>query len=172
MGSHVGGGGGGGGAGAWASRNPKLALALLPLALVSGFLLGRWSSGSSSSTGGVARLGGAAVGKAGRVPAKGAFWLVVSVVFQQEADVATFERAFQPLVTFVADQEFNTISYAFAKSDRDPKRILIFERYASKSDYLDVHKASAPFIAFRPQLAALNAQIEGHSYYEGGLGFV
>ena len=167
MGSH------GGVAGAWASRNPKLALALLPLALVSGFLLGRWSSGSSSSTtGGLARLGGTAVGKAGRVPVKGAFWLVVSVVFQQAADVATFEKAFQPLADFVALQEFNTISYAYAKSDKDPKRILIFERYASKSDYLDVHKASAPFLAFRPQLAALNAQVGGHSYYEGGLGFV
>lgn len=169
MGSHGGGGGSSGMAAAWASRNPKLALALLPLALFSGYILGRWSTGSGPA----ARLGAvAAHGNGGRVPVKGAFWLVVSVVFQKEADVATFERAFQPLAEFVAAQELGTISYAYAKSDQDPKRVLIFERYASKSEYLDVHKASAPFLAFRPQLAALDAKIEGHSYYEGGLGFV
>lgn len=96
----------------------------------------------------------------------------MAVVFNKEADVATFEKAFTPLTEYVTKQELATISYAYAKSDSDPKRILIFERYASKSDYLEVHKASAPFLAFRPQLAALNAQIDGHSYYEGGLGFV
>jgi len=102
----------------------------------------------------------------------GAFWLVVGVIFQQEEDVATFERAFQPLADFVAKEEPGTLSYGYAKSDSDPKRILIFERYATKKDYLDVHKSSAPFLAFRPQLAALGAKIEGHSYYEGGVGFI
>lgn len=102
----------------------------------------------------------------------GAFWLAVTVVFQQEEDVATFERAFEPLAAYVATEEPATLSYGLAKSDSDPRRILIFERYASKKDYLEVHKASEPFLAFRPQLAALGADIDGHSYYEGGLGFV
>jgi quinol monooxygenase YgiN len=96
----------------------------------------------------------------------------VTIIVQNEADVATFEKAFQPLADFVAMDEPGTISYGYAQSDSDPRRILIFERYASKSAYLDVHKASKHFLTFRPQLAALNAKIEGHSYYEGGLGFV
>lgn len=102
----------------------------------------------------------------------GAFWLVVAVVFQQEEDVATFERAFKPLADYVTMKEPATLSYGYAKSDADPRRILIFERYASKNDYLDVHKVSEPFLAFRPKLAALGADIDGHSYYEGALGFI
>lgn len=107
-----------------------------------------------------------------RAPVKGAFWLVVSVVFAKEADLETFEKAFQPLATYVAEEEAGTLSFGYARSDSDPKRILIYERYATKADYLDVHKASEPFLAFRPQLAALKAKIDGHSYYEGELGFV
>lgn len=102
----------------------------------------------------------------------GAFWLVVAVTFNQEADVATFEKAFKPLAEYVTKAETSTLSYGFAKSDSDPKRILIFERYATKQAYLDVHKTSEAFLAFRPQLSALNAKIDGHSYYEGGLGFI
>lgn len=155
---------------ALATRNPLPVL--IPIA-VGAFLLGRWSSSAprGAATAATARLGAAAAGKA-RAPAKGAFWLVVAVVFQQERDVVTFEKAFQPLADYVQSQELGTLSYAYAQSDSDPKRILIFERYATKADYLDVHKVSEPFLAFRPQLAALNAKIEGHSYIEGGLGFV
>lgn len=156
---------------ALATRNPLLVL-LVPIA-AGAFLLGRWSSSAPRGTASaaLARLGAAAAGKA-RAPAKGAFWLVVAVVFQQERDVVTFEKAFQPLAEFVSQKELGTLSYAYAMSDSDPKRVLIFERYATKADYLDIHKKSEPFLAFRPHLAALNAKIEGHSYIEGGLGFV
>ena len=43
---------------------------------------------------------------------------------------------------------------------------MVFEKYADKDHaYLDVHKSSAPFLAFRPQLAALEPEITGESYF-------
>lgn len=84
----------------------------------------------------------------------------------------TFEKAFTPLAAYVTEKEPHTVSYAYARSDKDPKKIMIYERYRDKEAYLDIHKHSEPFLKFRPQLQELDATIEGESYLESNLGFV
>jgi quinol monooxygenase YgiN len=52
-------------------------------------------------------------------------------------------------------------------SEKDPLCATIFERYADKETaFLEVHRGSDRFKAFRPALAALEPEIDGHSYYE------
>lgn len=106
-------------------------------------------------------------------PSKGAFWLVVQVTFRRSKDVETFKTSFAPLAALVKENEGGTLSYGLAVSDKDPRMVLIFERYTDKDDaYLRVHRSSEPFQVFRPQLAALKANISGESYIESDLGFV
>lgn len=107
------------------------------------------------------------------LPTLGAFWLVVQVTFRRSKDVETFKTAFAPLAALVKENEGGTLSYGLAQSDKDPRMVLIFERYTDKDDaYLQVHRSSEPFQVFRPQLAALRANISGESYIESDLGFV
>ena len=70
--------------------------------------------------------------------------------------------------------EPTTLAYELLISDKNPLLVTIFERYKDKDDaYLKIHKSSAEFLAFRPQLAELNPTIEGDSYYEDyGPGFM
>ncbi|GAB5030947.1 Hypothetical protein NocV09_00402220 [Nannochloropsis oceanica] len=108
-----------------------------------------------------------------RRPVPGAFWLVVSVTFRRSEDVEIFKAAFAPLAVVVKENEAGTLSYGLAISDKDPLMVLIFERYVDKDDaYLRVHRSSESFQVFRPQLAALKANISGESYIESDLGFV
>jgi len=111
----------------------------------------------------------------GRVlpPREGAFWLTVQVTFKRAEDVDIFKTAFAPLAAFVEKNEPRTLSYSMAQSDKDPKTVLLFERYVDKNDaYLEVHRKSAPFKVFRPQLAAMEATISGESYIESNMGFM
>ena len=67
--------------------------------------------------------------------------------------------------------------YEVARSDKPGvHRVLVLERYASKDVFLSVHRESAPFLAFRPVLKAMQdsgrATVSGDSYVETGLGFV
>ena len=65
--------------------------------------------------------------------------------------------------------------YELARSDKDPLRYLIYERYRSKADYLGAHRSSPAFLAFRPKMKALQDAgrivVSGHSYDEAGVGF-
>ena len=62
-------------------------------------------------------------------------------------------------------REPTTLAYSLLKSDKDPLTVMVFEKYEDKEHaYLQVHKSSAPFLAFRPRLAALAPVITGQSY--------
>ena len=62
-----------------------------------------------------------------------------------------------------------------AQSDKDPLVYQIYERYASKADYLGAHRSSPAFKAFRPRMKALQdageVNVSGSSFVEIGLGF-
>ena len=95
------------------------------------------------------------------------------MTFRSSEDVEIFKAAFAPIAAIVKENEAGTLSYGLAVSDKDPRMVLIFERYTDKVDaYLRVHRSSESFQVFRPQLASLKANIAGESYIESDLGFV
>lgn len=126
-----------------------------------------------------------------------AFWLTVELTFKNPNDVNEFEKAFRPLAEYCKLHEPGTLSYQMARSETEPLKVramcsiselldgadlhatcmaclqvVIWERYRSKSDYLDVHKSSKPFQDFRPKLSALGPDIKGHGWLESDIGYV
>ena len=60
----------------------------------------------------------------------------------------------------------------WARSDSYDRAIIVVERYADKETaYASVHKSSEAFKKFRPQLAALEPVITGHSYVASDIGY-
>ena len=51
-------------------------------------------------------------------------------------------------------------------------QLLIFERYATKDDYLKTHRGSKDFQAFRPKFAELGGEISGMSYIQQDVGYM
>lgn len=104
-----------------------------------------------------------------------AFFLGVKVIFPNDSDKIRFESEFEKIAAYVRTSELNTISYELLRSDKQPLQIYILERYRSKDDYLEVHKKSKPFIAFREkfqQMIERGAVVDGDSYQESGIGFI
>lgn len=104
-----------------------------------------------------------------------AFFLGVKVIFPNEVDKSAFESEFEKLAAFVRTSEPGTISYELLRSDKQPLQVYILERYRTKSDYLDVHKKSKPFLEFREKFQRMierGAVVDGDSYLESGIGFV
>lgn len=102
-----------------------------------------------------------------------AFYLGVVITFPNLNEKQKFIDIFTPLAQYVKEKELGTLSYELLESDKDPKRILISERYSSKDYYLKVHKTSPLFLKFREefqQLIANGTNVDGHSYYESGIG--
>ena len=98
-------------------------------------------------------------------PEQGGWVLAVSMTFKSAEDLAEFERIFRPVADHVRAREPTTLAYSLLKSDKDPLTVMVFEKYEDKEHaYLQVHKSSAPFLAFRPRLAALAPVITGQSY--------
>jgi quinol monooxygenase YgiN len=104
-----------------------------------------------------------------------AFYLGVTVTFPSPEEKQKFIDIFSPLAKYVKEKEFGTLSYELLNSDKDPKRILISERYKDKEYYLNVHKTSAEFLQFRETFQKMienGAVVDGHSYIESGIGFM
>lgn len=108
---------------------------------------------------------------ASRRRARKAFVLLVDVTFRTVEDRDAALQLWESVAVHCRDHEPGTLSYEAAISDSVPERIVFVERYATKNDYLDVHKSSRPFLAFRAKLGALNPTITGHSYVTTDIGF-
>ena len=79
---------------------------------------------------------------------------------------------FAPEARWCRDHEPGTLSYEWARSDSNDRAIIVVERYADKETaYAAVHKSSDAFKTFRPQLAALEPVITGHSYVASDIGY-
>jgi len=105
------------------------------------------------------------------------FSLLVTATFDSVGNKEQFLEDIKPVAEFVQSSEPDTLSYEVLLSDKDPLQVLIVERYKDKENaYLKVHKSSAPFLAFRKKLQAMqdngHVQISGHSYLDSGVGFV
>lgn len=104
-----------------------------------------------------------------------AFYLGVAITFPSNEDKETFIELFKPMAKYVEDYELGTLSYQLQQSDKDPLRVHVLERYKDKDYYLNVHKTSREFLAFRAELQKLfdkGAKVEGQSYIETDIGFI
>lgn len=105
-------------------------------------------------------------------PANPGWCLLVQLKFKDMGRVMKVKDLVGKYAAWIKKNEPTTLSYSLIFSDKDPLTCTLFERYTDKPNaYLKVHKTSKEFEAFRPQLAALEPEIDGHSYYED-LGFM
>jgi quinol monooxygenase YgiN len=104
------------------------------------------------------------------------FSLMVTLQFTATEYKEQFLREIQPEADYVKANEPGTLAYNVLLSDQDPLQVLVLERYQDKEEaYLQIHKSSTPFLAFRPKLQAMqeagHVTISGHSYLDSGVGF-
>jgi quinol monooxygenase YgiN len=100
----------------------------------------------------------------------------VTLTFATMPASLTFLSLFKPLAEHVRDHEPGCLAYHLLRSDKDPLKFNIVERYADKEEAFEkVHRTSAPFLSFRSQLKLMEDMkevvIEGQSYEDTGVGF-
>jgi quinol monooxygenase YgiN len=105
-----------------------------------------------------------------------AWLLIVHLQFESAADIDKFIEAFAPMGDAVSRTEPDTLGYEVSRSEKDPLKLMIFERYRTLDAYLKAHKSTKHFLKFRPKLQALQDAkkviITGESYQELGVGFM
>ena len=110
-----------------------------------------------------------------KVRGEKAFVLAVTLQFRDEASATPLLKAWAAAADYCVEHEPFLYAYEMARSDQDPMRYTIIERYRSKDDYTGAHRHSPAFKAFRPQMKALQDSgavvVSGGSYIETGLGF-
>jgi len=104
------------------------------------------------------------------------FSLLVTMTFTTSDFKEQFLRDIAPVAAYVHEKELDTIAYEVLVSDQNPFQVMVLERYKNKDNaYLAVHKSSAPFLAFRPKLKAMqdagHVAVSGHSYLDAQIGF-
>jgi quinol monooxygenase YgiN len=105
------------------------------------------------------------------------FSLMVTLQFTAAEYKEQFLREMiQPEADYVKANEPGTLAYNVLLSDQDPLQVMVLERYQDKEEaYLQIHKSSTPFLAFRSKLQAMqeagHVTISGHSYLDSGVGF-
>src|SRR5690242_7862306 len=81
---------------------------------------------------------------------KGAWVLAVTMKFASEEAKQEFVQIWREEAEHVHSHEQGTLGYELMQSDQDPLQVMIFERYRRRGrDYLEVHKQSQVFLAFR-----------------------
>ena len=107
------------------------------------------------------------------------FTLCVTLRFHRPTVKVSFQELFEPYARWVEINEPTTLSYQLLQSDSNALEIMLLERYNSKSAYLDIHKKSVQFVAYKEKLIRLKGtnssdtfEISGSSYYNAGIGFI
>ena len=107
------------------------------------------------------------IGKLNEEKQKACWCLVVKMKFKDYSKVIKLKDLFEEYAAWIQENEPTTLAYQLMTSDKDPLTVTLFERYADKEKaYAEVHRGSAEFQKFRPALAALEPEIDGHSYFE------
>jgi quinol monooxygenase YgiN len=102
------------------------------------------------------------------------FILEIRIIFKYEKDLDKFVKLWAPTADYCFKNEPNLLAYHISKSDKDPKQLLVFERFRSRGDYVGAHRSSGSFFAFKAALAKAGLQytMDGHSYNETEYGFM
>eukprot|EP01062_Namystynia_karyoxenos_P067994 TRINITY_DN62169_c0_g1_i1.p1 TRINITY_DN62169_c0_g1~~TRINITY_DN62169_c0_g1_i1.p1 ORF type:complete len:196 (+),score=68.45 TRINITY_DN62169_c0_g1_i1:88-588(+) len=113
----------------------------------------------------------------GRPKARGEKGWVLSVGlrFADDGSLREAAEAWKRIARYCYEHEPYLWHYEMLRSDKDPLQIVVYERYASKADYLSQHKQSAAFAEFRPVLKRLQdagkVTVTGGAFEELGYGF-
>ncbi len=101
------------------------------------------------------------------------FVLAVSLEFESEAERDAWVEIWRPLAAHVARAEPDTLAFELAIADTDPRRALVFERYVDKHAFVEIHRRSEPYLAYKAATAALERppRVSGQSYFETNVGF-
>jgi endonuclease/exonuclease/phosphatase family metal-dependent hydrolase/quinol monooxygenase YgiN len=104
-------------------------------------------------------------------------WVLSIILTFSDVDSANeFITYWAEMSNYCFKQEPYLYHYEISQSDQEPLRYMVYERYASKKDYLNKHRNSLAFSKFRPKMKALQdagrVTVSGHSYDELGIGFV
>jgi quinol monooxygenase YgiN len=88
-----------------------------------------------------------------------------------------FTEAWAPLAKDVLAKEPGCLSYELCSGESDENEIIIYERYASKSDLTETHNSGAAFKAFGKLLGegglkGLVLEKEKATYWETNVGFM
>ena len=59
---------------------------------------------------------------------KQAFVLLVTITFPNVEEKERFKKIFRPMASYVASQEYSTLSYEVAESDKDDRQVVVIER--------------------------------------------
>ena len=101
--------------------------------------------------------------------------MTVNLTFINEADRDKYIEVWRPLADYVAKNESRALAFEFCIGRKDPCKVLIFERYISKEDYLDVHKSSPAYLEYKAAEGALGKRgpiiSSGTSYLESNIGY-
>jgi len=105
-----------------------------------------------------------------------AFVLSVELLFEDKDTATQVIDEWRKVAEWCHNNEAILYHYEIAKSDQDPLKYHMYERYRSKSDYLNIHKASDAFQEFRKILQEAQdrgaVKVSGSSYLELGIGYV
>jgi len=99
------------------------------------------------------------------------FTLLVTLKFKTEESLDQFHADFKPLEDYVNAHETGTLAYVAMRSDKNPLMVTVLEKYENKDRaFLEVHRNSEQFIAFRPKLGAMIdanlVTMSGESFYD------
>ncbi|GAB4821193.1 hypothetical protein N2152v2_008239 [Parachlorella kessleri] len=108
------------------------------------------------------------------VAGKAAFVLAVGLSFKTVEARDEFLTIWLPLAKYVREKEPSTLSFELLVADNDPTKVLVYERYISRDAFIDIHRASEPFLAFKKaqQQLPFEMEVKGQSYYETNHGFM
>ncbi|CAK9026179.1 Uncharacterized protein SCF082_LOCUS17377 [Durusdinium trenchii] len=98
-----------------------------------------------------------------------AWSLTIQLRFKDVATRDEFLRFWAPLARYVRDAEPFALLFEAVQSDKDPLLVIVDERYSNKEVYMELHRSSAAFHQFRPQMKKL--QDEGRLEVSGESGF-
>ena len=107
-----------------------------------------------------------------------AFLLCITVKYKDQEQKQIFKSLFSATANYCAANEYDTLSYEIADSDKNPLQSFIIERYKTKNAFTDVHRKGAIFLDMKEKMEKLNLTaangfiLDGHSYYETNVGFV
>ena len=97
----------------------------------------------------------------GRNASTAAWCLAAGLFFESEEQVEQVLKAAKPFAEYLYEQEPTTLGYLVMRSDQDPKKVMIFERFADRETaYLSIHRTSEAYLTFQKELEQMDHFID------------
>ena len=99
-----------------------------------------------------------------------AWSLTIHLRFKDTESRREFMKHWAPLARYVRDAEPFCLLFEAIQSDKDPLLLIVDERYIDKNVYVEKHRSSAAFHAFRPYMQKLQDEAKVEVVGESGIG--